>query len=88
MFNQIIKGYTVSKEIIFSFENTADAVHAGKLMKKADSSLRFSQTRATVFITAHENIFEAAKAVSDANIPFSLGYWEDIKAAIARSNQQ
>lgn len=74
----------MGKEIIFSFEKTSDAVQAGILMKKADPSIRYSQTRATVFVTWHANIFAASKAVLDAGIKFTPEYWEDIKNSTNR----
>lgn len=71
----------MSQEIIFTFENTDDAVHAATLMKEADPSLRYKQTRAAVFVTWHANIFAAAQAVHESGIQFSLEFWSDIKAS-------
>ena len=73
-------------EVIFSFENSQDAVRAGMLMNKADPSLRYLQTRATVCVLWSANIIAATQEVLDAGIPCTFQYWNDIKNSHRRGN--
>ncbi|HFK3783194.1 MULTISPECIES: hypothetical protein [Klebsiella] len=66
-------------EVIFSFDNSSDAVRAGKEMNKVDPSLRYMQMRTTVCVIWHANIIAATQAVLDAGIPCTFQYWNDIK---------
>lgn len=72
------------KEIILSFDNPSDAARAGIDMQKADPSLRYIQTKATIIVTWHANIIVAAQAVEDRGIPFTMLTLDEIKNAHRR----
>ncbi|STR67391.1 Uncharacterised protein [Klebsiella michiganensis] len=74
-------------EVIFSFDNSSDAVRAGIEMNKVDPSLRYMQMRTTVCASGMQTSLRPHKPFWMQVIPCTFQYWNDIKNSHRRGKE-